>query len=501
MSSKSQAQATTTDELMGYVYKVSCYESKRHRTSHTDVYYATPQDCQWALDSCDYKRGLIQIHLIQVKQSDMKYQSAHQNRKAQAEPEAAAAEPSDVSDVTFDGSALDEALQKDNLDWQFQRPTNGIEYSTVYIYEPAVDVETESEDESESEDEPEPEAETETEFSIKIPDSWKTIIDGDAEAMSYRNNIEEDYNDLYERVRYLMAETETAAAEPEAAAEAEATPDDQLLLEAEWRLQPDATDDELPEALRMIEEAEAEDEEDGFETIEEAEVEAEAPPPSTFECCVCLEEQVLSLQYPLPCSHGLCMGCYQDMFINRCNMKCPCCRGPLEENPTPRGHFVNNHLPIGQQIHPVNGDVMVQQRAQLMDVITDGQTNWSTTMAAASASPLNVDSYVASRTRMTSMTNFINNIDTRDELVGNWLPYIEMCQEHYLECQARGVPFVIQLDIGNTPGVEYTHAVSGNMWNDAPVARPTRPTRRARRCGFCHQTGHNRRTCSLRLNQ
>jgi hypothetical protein len=438
MSSKSQAQATTTDELMGYVYKVSCYESKRHRTSHTDVYYATPQDCQWALDSCDYKRGLIQIHLIQVKQSDMKYQSAHQNRKSQAEPEAAAAEP---------------------------------------------------------------EAETETEFSIKIPDSWTTIIDGDAEAISYRNNIEEDYKDLYERVRDLMAEPEAAAAEPEAAAEAEATPDDQLLLEAEWRLQPDATDDELPEALRMIEEAEAEDEEDGFETIEEAEVEAEAPPPSTFECCVCLEEQVLSLQYPLPCSHGLCMGCYQDMFINRCNMKCPCCRGPLEENPTPRGHFVNNHLPIGQQIHPVNGDVMVQQRAQLMDVITDGQTNWSTTMAAASASPLNVDSYVASRTRMTSMTNFINNIDTRDELVGNWLPYIEMCQEHYLECQARGVPFVIQLDIGNTPGVEYTHAVSGNMWNDAPVARPTRPTRRARRCGFCHQTGHNRRTCSLRLNQ
>jgi hypothetical protein len=215
MSSKSQAQATTTDELMGYVYKVSCYESKRHRTSHTDVYYATPQDCQWALDSCDYKRGLIQIHLIQVKQSDMKYQSAHQNRKAQAEPEAAAAEPSDVSDVTFDGSALDEALQKDNLDWQFQRPTNGIEYSTVYIYEPAVDVEPE--DESEAEDEPEPEA--------------------------------------------------------------EATSDDQLLLEAEWRLQPDATDDELPEALRMVEEA-IEVEDDGFETIEEAE--AEAPPPSTF---------------------------------------------------------------------------------------------------------------------------------------------------------------------------------------------------------------------------
>jgi hypothetical protein len=102
---------------------------------------------------------------------------------------------------------------------------------------------------------------------------------------------------------------------------------------------------------------------------------------------------------------------------------------------------------------------------------------------------------------MTSMTNFINNIDTIDELVGNWVGYIEMCQEHYMECQARGVPLVIQLDIGNTPGTEYTHEVSGNMWNDAPVARPTRPTRRARRCGFCHQTGHNRRTCSLRLNQ
>ena len=384
MSSKSQAQSTTTDELMGYVYKVSCYESKRHRISDTDVYYATPQDCQWALDSLDYKQGLIQVHLIQVKQSDMKYQSAHQNTrmyKSQAEPEATEAQ---------------------------------------------------------------------------------------------------------------------ATAEPEAAAEPE--------------------DDELPEALQMIVEVEAEEdgfetveeaevEEDGFETVEEAEAEVEAPPPSTFECCVCMEEQVLSLQYPLPCSHGLCMVCYQEMSRNRCNMKCPCCRGPLEENPTPPTtlvgrvfnhvrHFVNNHLPIGQQTHPVNGNVMVEQRAQLMDRITHARAErWSTAVAD---SPLNLDSYVASRTRMTSMTNFINNIDTIDELVENWVPYIEMCQDYYLECQARGVPFAIELDIGNTPGTEYNHEVSGNMWIDVPVARPAR---RARRCGFCHQTGHNRRTCSLRLNQ
>ena len=425
MSSKSQAQSTTTDELMGYVYKVSCYESKRHRISDTDVYYATPQDCQWALDSLDYKQGLIQIHLIQVKQSDMKYQSAHQNRKSQAEPEAAAAEPEEmISDVSFDSGAVDEALYKDNLDWQFQRPTNGTKYSAVYIYEPVV--EEEPEDSSEDDE---------------LPEALQMIVEVEAEE----------------------------------------------------------------DGFETVEEAEAE--EDGFETVEEAEAEVEAPPPSTFECCVCMEEQVLSLQYPLPCSHGLCMVCYQEMSRNRCNMKCPCCRGPLEENPTPPTtlvgrvfnhvrHFVNNHLPIGRQRHPVNGNVMVEQRTQLMDRITHEQTNhWSTAVAD---SPLNLDSYVASRTRMTSMTNFINSIDTIDDLQVCADRYIEMCQDHYLECQARGVPFAIELDIGNTPGTEYNHEVSGNMWIDVPVARPAR---RARRCGFCHQTGHNRRTCSLRLNQ
>jgi hypothetical protein len=463
MSSKSQAQATTTDELMGYVYKVSCYESKRHRTSHTDVYYATPQDCQWALDSCDYKRGLIQIHLIQVKQSDMKYQSAHQNRKSQAEPEAAAAEPSDVSDVTFDGSALDEALFKDNLDWQFQRPTNGIEYSTVYIYEPAVDVEPE--DESEAEDEPEPEA--------------------------------------------------------------EATSDDQLLLEAEWRLQPDATDDELPEALRMVEEA-IEVEDDGFETIEEAE--AEAPPPSTFECCVCMDEQVLSLQYPLPCSHGLCMGCYQEMSKNGCNMKCPCCRGPLDENrptaPTSdsladpeqqelqresgidsRGENFAESLArhdrnyeraqereqasassrglIGVwKNHPPTGRVMIQRRNELADKVWQVARTWP---VAEYNAPRDHSRYIETRTKLDKMARFINTATSIHQL--------NDIQEDFIEQYRK---FDIQLQLRDTPDFPTFRDQVPNQhrhYNRQCCRIYVQAQRAPRRCGLCNETGHNRRSC------
>ena len=385
MSSQTQAQATTTDESMGYVYKVSCYESKRHRTSHTDVYYATPQDCQWALDSCDYRRGLIQIHLIQVKQSDMKYKSAHQNRKSQAEPEAAAAEP-DVTDVTFDDSALDGALQKDNLDWQFQRPTNGTKYSAVYIYEPVEGDEDSSEDESSSESSSEDSTESSSE----------------------------------------------------------------------------SEDDELPEALKMVVDAQTVEEPEP-----EPEAEVEAPPPSTFECCVCMDEQVLSLQYPLPCDHGLCMGCYQEMSKNGCNMTCPCCRGPLDGNrptaPTsdsladPEQQELRRILAVefGQQ-RPVNGVVMATLRDELRDEISDASCGWSTVVVNPEA--FNESTWEASQRKFEEMTNYINNVNTVGafhRMDNNAI--ILNCEKHHMECLARGVPFVemkLNFDISDTSGID-----------------------------------------------
>ena len=61
------------------IFKVSCYDTKRHTSSHTDMYYLNKEDCEWFLDCRNYRMGLMRIHLIQVEDTDDSYKMAKHN--------------------------------------------------------------------------------------------------------------------------------------------------------------------------------------------------------------------------------------------------------------------------------------------------------------------------------------------------------------------------------------------------------------------------------------
>ena len=61
---------------------------------------------------------------------------------------------------------------------------------------------------------------------------------------------------------------------------------------------------------------------------EQAEAE-QAQEPATFFCPVCMDDTEQSMKAPMPCSHDLCVGCYQGIISHQLNQNCPCCRAPF----------------------------------------------------------------------------------------------------------------------------------------------------------------------------
>ena len=61
------------------ICKCSWFDSKRHRKSHTDMYYKELKDTLWVFDSCDYKNGLARVEVIKVSKNTNEYDSAVNN--------------------------------------------------------------------------------------------------------------------------------------------------------------------------------------------------------------------------------------------------------------------------------------------------------------------------------------------------------------------------------------------------------------------------------------
>lgn len=57
-----------------YIYKMSWYDSPRHRKSHTDMYYMRPEDTLWGFDNPDCR-----IHFIRVCDQSKEYRMARHN--------------------------------------------------------------------------------------------------------------------------------------------------------------------------------------------------------------------------------------------------------------------------------------------------------------------------------------------------------------------------------------------------------------------------------------
>lgn len=55
-----------------FIYKVSSFETKRHKKSHTNMYFAHAEHTEWVFNSCDYLNGLAKVEYIMVA-ADSKY--------------------------------------------------------------------------------------------------------------------------------------------------------------------------------------------------------------------------------------------------------------------------------------------------------------------------------------------------------------------------------------------------------------------------------------------
>ena len=70
-----------------FIYMVSIYETKRHRISHTDMYFKEVKDTQWLWigDESGLKvicsSGYGMVHYIRVKKDSKEYKMAIENSK------------------------------------------------------------------------------------------------------------------------------------------------------------------------------------------------------------------------------------------------------------------------------------------------------------------------------------------------------------------------------------------------------------------------------------
>ena len=62
-----------------YVYKCSWFESKKHKISHTDMYFNHLDHTLWVLDSFDYQEGLARVELVPVERDSPEYEMALAN--------------------------------------------------------------------------------------------------------------------------------------------------------------------------------------------------------------------------------------------------------------------------------------------------------------------------------------------------------------------------------------------------------------------------------------
>ena len=61
-----------------FVYKISWYESKKHRVSNTDMYYLNSEDTAWIYDRF-WGREVVKVEYIRVLRNCCCYSAAYEN--------------------------------------------------------------------------------------------------------------------------------------------------------------------------------------------------------------------------------------------------------------------------------------------------------------------------------------------------------------------------------------------------------------------------------------
>ena len=61
---------------MKFIYKISWFESKRHKISHTDMYYENAEHTKWVFETIDWFNDLVRVEYIMVGEDTMFYKVA-----------------------------------------------------------------------------------------------------------------------------------------------------------------------------------------------------------------------------------------------------------------------------------------------------------------------------------------------------------------------------------------------------------------------------------------
>jgi hypothetical protein len=64
-----------------YIYKCSWFETKRHKKSHTNMYFEKAEHTKWIFETRDWFLDLVRVEYIMVHISRPEYESAVNNSK------------------------------------------------------------------------------------------------------------------------------------------------------------------------------------------------------------------------------------------------------------------------------------------------------------------------------------------------------------------------------------------------------------------------------------
>lgn len=59
-----------------FIYKIEWFETRRHKLSHTTMYFKDPKDVEWVFNSQDWFNNLARVEYIKVSKSSKYYEMA-----------------------------------------------------------------------------------------------------------------------------------------------------------------------------------------------------------------------------------------------------------------------------------------------------------------------------------------------------------------------------------------------------------------------------------------
>jgi len=70
---------TEIDIEVEYIYAIHWFETKRHKKSHTTMFYINADDVKWVFETLDWFNNLVRVEYIKVSSQSREYNCAYLN--------------------------------------------------------------------------------------------------------------------------------------------------------------------------------------------------------------------------------------------------------------------------------------------------------------------------------------------------------------------------------------------------------------------------------------